>query len=131
MFIESQQIPTSKPLNYASNHPQHVKSGVASCLVRRATEICSGIELENDRNVLQRVFSNNGYPRNCVHRTYNRLCNNQNSEKDEEDRKWAVTLPCVRGVSEKRRRVLSGHAFKTIFKPNPSLSNCQSQRNQF
>ena len=122
MSVYRKPTHSNRYLHYKSNHPPHVKAGVVSCLVRRAKDICDSDDLEKELTFLQKVFTNNGYPTNCVRKSHRRLCDSQTA-REKTVRKF-VTLPYVKGVSDKLRRILSQYGVRTFFKPSVSLKDC-------
>ena len=117
---------TNLLLNFESSHPPHVKTGIVKCFVARARKVCDPDRLHEEMSFLQRIFTENGYPRNVV-------CNMNgaiNKERRAVNRERTVFLPYCKGISERISRVCKKYNYETIFKPCSSLKNCLTKVKQ-
>jgi hypothetical protein len=57
---------TDRYNNFASHHHPRTKTGVISCLRKRADEICRRHLKTSEINYLRKAFEANGYPRKVI-----------------------------------------------------------------
>ena len=89
-------------LNYQSNHHPAIKLGTITCLRKRAHNICSQENLQEELQHLQSVFKKNGYPRTIIQRVLRKQKSTQ-ADPSNEDKK-ILSLPYIRGLSENLQR---------------------------
>ena len=115
---------TGQYLNFNSNHPKHVKIGVAKSLVSRAYKICSTPEALNHEIVhIRDELRTNGYPQSIINNIV-RTHKPGNITKTVEDKNpplTTITIPYVPNISEKIRRITRQYNIRTAFKTNNTL----------
>jgi hypothetical protein len=106
---------TGRYLHFKSNHPHHVKRGVAQSLVSRAKVICQ------DRKDFNREIKNiihdlilNEYPQEFI----DSITKLERSNRPSSDTIYqsTVIIPYVRGISENFRCIGNRFNVRTIFK---------------
>jgi predicted GIY-YIG superfamily endonuclease/uncharacterized protein (UPF0335 family) len=114
---------TGQYLNHGSNHSAATKQGIIGTLYNRATQICNNpedlnIEIKHMKQDLQR----NGYPEKLIDKTIARKKNQQRQTHSQTDESSGyLTIPYVKGVSEKIRRIAKRYSVKTAFKSTKTL----------
>ena len=131
---------TDQYLNFSSNHPLEHKRGVVKTLVHRAETVVSNMEerkqeLDHIRGALQV----NGYPDWMLGECREEVKDKdqsveegegvappapehqENPQQPERKRKFPVTIPYVKGMSEELRRVFSRYGTPAYFKPTNTL----------
>lgn len=73
---------TDRYLNFSSNHPAHVKQGLAAGLFRRARTIAQGQNISEEENHVCEVLRANGYPEHLIFFI---------NEAKKEERSWGET----------------------------------------
>ncbi len=129
---------TDRYLNYRSYHSHSVKNGIIHTLKHRVKTICRDeITLTEEMEHLKSVFKKNGYPCDTVNRALHHQRNKRRSKEEQTQRtEVTTTIPYVKGVSERIRRICVKHNIKVIFhsgrtlrsilshvKPQPDLLN--------
>jgi len=111
---------TGQYLNYNSNHPYHVKFGIAQSLFTRAIRLSSS---EEDK--LKEIYfifeelKKNDYPLKVIHKAYNKtkskMHNTSNEIRTEEKPTSTVTIPYRKGMAEKIKRINNKFNVRTVF----------------
>ena len=104
-------------LNFRSYHPPNVKHGIIRTLVHRAEMICSD-SLEREKQHLATVFKNNGYPTVSIRKGMHMRKKN---DIEEDNTKAVTSIPYVRGVSEKIKRICSKVGIRVMFRSGRTL----------
>ena len=103
----------------------HVKRGVIQSLVHRANILCHNEQ--DNRTELELVtdeLATNAYPGKLVDSVINRKPRNRKKKGDNENKSVCViSIPYIRGVSEKFKRTGERFNIKTIFKTKCTLWN--------
>jgi len=124
-------------MQHLSHHAHSIKSGVLRCLAKRGEVVCSDAEAKaEEMNYLRQVFRENGYPERYVSRAMgSREEQNhagppvsedqrQDNQQDEERaRPTYVSVPYLKGVSERIGRVLAPFEIKIGHSSKPNLRN--------
>ena len=106
-------------LNYQSNHHPAIKLGTITCLKKRAHNICSQENLQEELQHLQSVFEKNGYPRTIIQRV---LRKQKSTEADpSNENKKILSLPYIRGLSENLQRTCRPLGITVVHKSNSTL----------
>ena len=116
-------------LNLNSHHPiQHKLSVVRTLLERKATVTTKDEDKKIEEERVRRVLTTNGYPEWTIRNTKTTIENNvqyqckKKKQKDKTEKpKGHITLPYVKGMSERLRRVCIQHNIGVIFKPHKKL----------
>lgn len=116
---------TGQYLHYKSNHPDHVKLGVAVGLIKRAKVICSDDTLFiEELTYIKSCLKNSGYPDKVINRAINRASLSQNENVSDRPKPLTtVCIPYVRNLSEKLRRLNNKHNIRTVFKSGSTIRN--------
>ena len=106
-------------LNYQSNHHPAIKLGTITCLRKRAHNICSQENLQEELQHLQSVFEKNGYPRTIIQRVLRKQKSTE-ADPSNEDKK-ILSLPYIRGLSENLQRTCRPLGITVVHKSNSTL----------
>ena len=112
---------TSKYLDFHSHSPAQSKRTVVKTLLDRAK--CISSTTARRRSEERRVINDlkaNGYPENFI-KSVNQPNNTQS--KPRENPKAYASIPYIKGVSERIRRILNRENIKTAFKPQKTLGH--------
>lgn len=111
---------TERYLHFDSYHPPHVKTGIIRTLVHRS-KVISHDSVSHSQEVkhLTDVFKCNGYPQGFIKRAVTKSKPTQMDERLEP--KATVSIPYVRGVSEKLRRICRKANIRVCFKSNRTI----------
>ena len=111
---------TNVYIPYASHHPDRIKQGVIRNLYDRARKVCDASLLPKEEEYLKDVFRSNGYPPEYIRRTIRPRPPRKEQETTE---KRFVSLPYVKGVSEKLGKILARYGITAAHKSRPTLKN--------
>ena len=114
---------TSKYLDFHSHSPAQSKRAVVKTLMDRAK--CIPSTTAQRQNEKQRVVNDlkaNGYPESFI-KSAGESSKTNTQPRTQENPKAYTSIPYVKGVSERVRRVLSRENIKTAFKPVRTLGN--------
>lgn len=118
---------TDRYLNFTSNHSISVKKGVIKSLYDRAKIICTDdISLNRDINHIKNTLIKNDYPPYFIDKTLNEIQNPNHRHKDNNTQYIQLTIPYIRGVSEKIRRIGKQYNIRTSFKTQNTLRSILS-----
>lgn len=106
---------------YHSHHPDSTKLGIMKCLLRRAEKVCSPSEHPKEIKHIENTFVSNGYPEEVVTRTIQRFRPNQPPVNDAGERKKYLSIPYIKGLSERISKVLAPHDIIVAHKSQPTL----------
>ena len=124
MSVYRKPTHTDEYLNFMSNHSDNTKLAVISALFRRAKEIVSEpIQLEKENKRIAKVLAANDYAKETVKKIKKRMekpVTPRDIIEEPENVKY-VSIPYVRGISEKIRRILSSQNIKCAFYSNNTL----------
>ena len=117
---------TDRYIHFSSHHHQRVFNGTITCLKNRANKICTKENEMDELKHLDKVFKQNGYPANIVHRALYRPPNPSRSEPADNDSEESRTmkmlfLPYVKGVSERIEKACHPLNVMTVFKSRGTL----------
>ena len=116
---------TDRYIHFTSHHHPRVFNGTIKCLENRANKICTDDKKSDELHHLSKVFKQNGYPKNLVHRILHRPPPNQSrpdtTDEDDEEKPKRLFLPYVKGVSERIEKVCCKLNVKTVFKSHGTL----------
>ena len=104
---------------YDSHHAPCIKAGTIRCLATRARNIASREDLKTEMTHIKQVFKKNGYPASTIQKAMKMT----GRDRDEKPQMTYLSLPYVRGVSEKIGRVLAPHNIRLAHKSRPTLKN--------
>ena len=101
-----------------SNHPESMKRAIVKGFTDGARALCDEKHLAEELNNIEDVFVANGYLRETVRRFMEQR-HQQTDRKEQEEQKsrGAVTIPYLKGLSERFRRTANRHSFRVAFKP--------------
>ena len=119
---------TNVQLKPDSCHDDKVKYGVFKGFVHRAMVISSEKHLEEELEFLVAVFVENGYNEKSLRDIISSYQKPQSTMS--KDSKKFVSLPFVKGVSNKLRKVFKKAGFTTMFKSGRNLSSMLTSRNK-
>ena len=114
---------TDRYLHFRSLHHPQVKTGMISCLRKRAERVCT----EGLTEVLQHLsgaFQGNGYPRKVIHGV---LKKHGSSKETKDDEQRMLVLPYIKGLNEKIRLACRPLSVKTVFRSSTTLRNLLTQ----
>ncbi|KAL9963452.1 hypothetical protein ACROYT_G026963, partial [Oculina patagonica] len=113
----------SKYLDFHSHSPAQSKRAVVKTLMDRAK--CIPSTTAQRQNEKQRVINDlkaNGYPESFI-KSAGESNKTNTQPRTQENPKAYTSIPYVKGVSERVRRILSRENIKTAFKPVRTLGN--------
>ena len=88
----------------------------------RARALCDEKHLAEELNNIKDVFVANGYPRETVRRFMEQRHQQiDKKEQEEQESRGAVTIPYLKGLSERFRRTANRHSFRVAFKPGRKI----------
>ena len=138
-------------IHHASHHADSIKTGVIKCLAKRAETVCSDQDARlEELKYLEQIFECNGYPREYVKRALKpkqrdltrtdqepEPANSQPQPtigppnqteptasvdpRTERPRPTYISIPYVKGTSEKIARVLAPHQIRLGYSSKPTL----------
>ncbi|BHF72323.1 hypothetical protein SprV_0401538700 [Sparganum proliferum] len=109
---------TTQILNFNSNHPISHKRSCVRTLNRRVETHCSEPEGKvAESQYLQRVFRENGYPRNFV----NRCMRKRDERQNRADPKFWRAIPYIKNVSEAVSRLLAPLGVGVAHRPEATM----------
>ena len=121
-------------LHYASHHADSIKTGVIKCLSKRAGAVCSDEDAKMEETAyLEQVFKDNGYPRGYVRRALESKDQDAPEEArpsdptnpsrlpTEQARPTYISIPYVKGTSERIGRILAPHQIRLGYSSKPTL----------
>lgn len=119
--VYRKQTHNDRYIHFRSYHPHHVKAGVIKTLVRRGDNICSKEEDKKlERKHISKVFNKkNGYPTHFVNRSLRKK--NTDSQDTTEKPKATISIPYVKGTSDKIRRVLGKSGIRVAFRTDNTI----------
>ena len=98
--------------------------GIIRGFTERAKALCDEGYREEELKNVGDIFVANGHEREEVRRT---MRENKGERRDEEQEyRGVVTVPYVRGLSEKFKRVAAKHSFRTVFKPGRKIRDLKA-----
>ena len=113
---------TDRYLHYRSYHPPAVKNGIIRTLLHRSRNICQDTTTLNQELAhLTTVFQRNGYPRPLIRRALPTPTN-----RDRPEPKATVSIPFVKGVSERIKRICAKSGIRVYFRANRTLGSLLS-----
>ena len=117
---------TDRYLHADSHHFPPQKIGVINTLVTRALRISDREHIKDEINHLERVFEDNGYSgkqfRKVVASVIKpRGCKTKDNDKDTNISK--VSLPYIKGTTDKLAKTLKRHKIQVVFKPPNTIRN--------
>ena len=116
---------TDRYLHYRSYHPPAVKNGIIRTLLHRSRNICQDTTTLNQELAhLTTVFQRNGYPRPLIRRALRISPTPTNRERPEP--KATVSIPFVKGVSERIKRICAKSGIRVYFRANRTLGSLLS-----
>ena len=109
---------TDRYIHFDSYHHPQVKTGIIRTMMQRGERVCSlPTDLQREKQHLEEVFvKKNGYPKRFVNRALNkqrRQTLDGTTTPDTPIR--TITIPYVKGVSERIRRILGRANIRTAF----------------
>ena len=127
-------------LKYTSHHSDSIKSGVFKCLAKRGDTVCSQVQDKAEEMAyLKQIFRENGYPSGYIERAMRQRAESQqtrapdvsqsdgnqpgpaNSQPPEQSGVTYISIPYVKGTSERVARVLAPHGIKIGHNSKPTL----------
>ena len=94
-----------------SNHPESMKRAIVKGFTDRARALCDEKHLAEELNNIEDVFVANGYPRETVRRFMEQRHQQiDKKEQEEQESRGAVTIPYLKGLSERFRRTANRHS---------------------
>jgi uncharacterized protein (UPF0335 family) len=113
---------TNKYLHPESHHHPSQISGVIKTLSHRAEQICDEKNIKKEKENLTTTLKCNGYSERQVRKII--YGNKVTKTRTEESENWpVVTLPYVKGTTEKIARLLRKHKIKTAHKPHKKIKD--------
>ena len=109
-------------LHFDSYHSPHVKTGIIRTLIQRSKVIsCDPDSHSQEIKHLTDAFKFNGYPRGFIRRAITKTA--PSKIKEQLEPKATVSIPYVRGVGEKLRRICGKAGIRVCFKSNRTLQS--------
>jgi len=115
------QTHTDKYLHSNSHHHPKQKVGVIKTLATRASRISDPEHLEEELNHLYKVFINNGYHKNIIQKLIKESTSKSQKRKTLENPR--ISLPYIKGTTDKIARVLTKHSIMVAFTPPNTIKN--------
>lgn len=114
---------TGQYLHQQSNHSAATKEGIIRTLYNRAASICNSEELlQAEVDNLIRDLQQNGYSEKLIRDTITKYKNKTFSQtKDNQQNHTFMTLPYIKGISEKIRRIAKDYNIKVAFRSDKTL----------
>jgi hypothetical protein len=113
---------TNKYLDAKSHHHPSQISGVVKTLTHRAEQICDKNNIKKEKENLVNIFKSNGYNQKQVRKLI--FKSNKTKSETSTSENWpVVTLPYVKGTTEKIARLLKKHKIKTAHKPHKKIKD--------
>src|SRR5436190_6327681 len=108
-----------------SNHPTSTKIGLIKCLSKRNKIVSSNKELEKEEeHKIINLLSENDYPRNfTLKHIKERPQNNNENVRSNIKPRTTITIPYIRGISEKLKRISSQYNIRMVFNSTLKLKN--------
>ena len=114
---------TSKYLDFHSHSPAQSKRAVVKTLMDRAKCIPStAAQRQNEKRRVVNDLKANGYPESFI-KSAGESNKTNTQPRTQESPKAYTSIPYIKGVSERVRRILSRENIKTAFKPMQTLEN--------
>ena len=101
-----------------------VKTGIISCLRKRAEKVCSDTKVDEEKNRLQEVFEANHYPPQLVKKTLSKKPRQPPQQEDREEDLDTLCLPYIKGLSEQIEREIRDLHIRAVFKTSLTLRHC-------
>ena len=102
-----------------SNHPHFMKKGIIRGFTERARALCDEKHLNDELQNIEDVFVANGYDRTNVRRY---MHEKKKSEMEEaKEYRGVVSIPYLKGLSEKFKRITEKHGIRTTFRQGRKL----------
>ena len=112
--IHYKKTHTNINIKKKSNHPEYVKGAIIKGFVDRAKTLCSEKYIEDELNNIMKVFVANGYSKEEVLKHMNRR--ERREEEEEPQYKGSISIPYIKGFSEKYRRIMNKQNYRVTFK---------------
>ena len=115
---------TNVYLKEHSYHPESIKLGIIKSIFDRALSICDNENTDREIEQNRNIFKDNGFDDNQIHRCLQRaLRGRRNKTSENRENKKYVSLPYVKGLSEKISRTLSKHNIIVAHKSNRTIKD--------
>ena len=109
---------SGRVLHFKSAQPKSHMAGTIDSLTRRCYQVCSDLEMKvNEKEYLKSVFINCGYPIGFVEKNMNPV----RPSKKRDIPTTTVSIPYVKGVSEKIRSILKRFDTKVYFQKHCTI----------
>ena len=106
---------SNRYLNFESHHPLIQKLAVPNTLYHRANHIITDTESRhNEIKQIQKTLQANGFPKKF---TYSKQPKRKTTTQEKQKYLGYTTIPYVKNVSEKIKRILNDVSIKSTFKP--------------
>jgi hypothetical protein len=120
---------SNRYLNFNSYHSLENKKSVIRTLINRAFTHISNPEILNiELEFITNILKNNNYPNNIIksvekqtHKKYEN--SNNKEEKVDLDYSKIISIPYIRGTSEKIRNLMSSYDYKIVYKKGTNINN--------
>ena len=114
---------TNRYLNaHSHHHPAQIQS-VANTLISRSHKLTQpdsrNIELKNIENILHQ----NGFQEHHIKKAILNLNNNTNKENTPNPETTNITLPYIKGTTDRISRILHKHNYRISFKPHQTIKD--------
>ena len=110
-----------------------MKKGIVTSFAERARVICDDDKLEDELQNIEDVFVANEYRRDEV-RTWINEPRKVREEEKEPPTAGRITLPYVKGLAERFKKIASAHNFKVSYTPGTKLKQirrrCETQNKE-
>ncbi|XP_064474029.1 uncharacterized protein LOC135388396 [Ornithodoros turicata] len=117
---------TGNFLDFNSHHPTEHKRAVIRTLLDRAERLASDSQLQSsEETTVNELLRKRGYPQRFIDDTRRRREDRQ--PKEPSTHNGTISIPYVKGVSERIRRILLPLGIKTCFKPHMKLRHIISR----
>ena len=103
-----------------------MKRAIIKGFADRARALCDHGYLEKELCNIEDVFVANGYSRERVRRCMKETYQRNDRDQEKEESRGTVTIPYLKNVSERFKRIVSRHSFRVAFKPGRKLKEIKS-----
>ena len=95
----------------AEVYTESMKRAIIKGFADRTRALCDNDYLKKELCNIEDVFVANGYPRERVRRYMEETYQRNDREQEKEESRGTVTIPYLKNVSERFKRIASQHSF--------------------
>ena len=113
---------TNLYLKENSYHPASIKQGIIKTMFDMCIVICDKDNQEREMNYIKLIFKRNGYNKTKINRSLQKACRKKPKKEEKKEMK-RISIPYVRGLSEKIEKSLSKYDIKVALTKLPGRLN--------